>query len=67
MLYILVKYLSNFDSFKIMIGFVKNANVTEDKNHAIIYKLICNLLYAMIYKMATICQSYCRLECSFPM
>ena len=42
-------------SFLIIIAFVNNTNVTEDKNHAI------------IYKMATVYQSYCQMECSFAM
>ena len=42
-------------SFEIIIAFVNNTNVAEDKNQAI------------IYKMATVYQSYCRMECSFPM
>ena len=42
-------------SFQIIIAFVNNANMTEDNNHAI------------IYKMAIVYRSYCQLDCSFCM
>ena len=43
------------ESFQIIIASVNNTNVSEDKNHAI------------IYKMATIYRSYCQMECYFSM
>ena len=52
---ILVKHQILTVSFQIIFAFVNNTNVTEDKNHAI------------IYKMAIVYRSYCRMECSFRM
>ena len=42
-------------SFQIIIAFLNNANATEDKDHAI------------MYKMAIVYRSSCLLECSFHM
>ena len=53
--FIIVKHAILTVSFQIIIVFVNNANVTEEKNQAI------------IYKMAIVYRSYCRMESSLPM